>query len=99
MAKVGRYCKAYPVNRFREFNHWNENLQNLRKEKKTVDGKEVEVTRELIDNDFFYLQDNYTVTDGIFLDQNVIFDSVTPEWQDFCISVLDFNVPVYETTA
>jgi hypothetical protein len=26
-----------------------------------------------------YLQENYVVTDGIFKDENVLFDDVTPE--------------------
>jgi hypothetical protein len=96
MAKMGRYCKAYPVERFREFSGWTENLQNLRKEEGQVDGKGVEIPRTLGENDYFYLQENYTVTDGIFLDENVIFDNVTPEWIAFCKDTLKFEVPVYE---
>ncbi|HVG20213.1 MAG TPA: hypothetical protein VNI02_14280 [Blastocatellia bacterium] len=96
MAKMGKYCKAYPVERFREFGGWTENLQNLRKEKRQEDGKEVEAPRALGESDYFYLQENYTVTDGIFLDENVIFDNVTPEWIAFCKDTLKFEVPVYE---
>ena len=47
--------------------------------------------------DLLYLQENYMVTDGVFLDENIIFDDVTPEWKDFCTHVLKFEVPVYET--
>jgi hypothetical protein len=36
------------------------------------------------------------VTDGIFLDENIIFDEVTPEWMDFCTNTLKFDIPVYE---
>lgn len=96
MPKIGNYCKAYPVERFREFSEWTENLQNLRKEKQLVDGKEVPVTRQLEEEDFFYLQEDFTVTDGIFLEENVIFDKVTPEWIDFCKNTLEFEVPVFE---
>lgn len=93
MATMAKYCKAYPVDRFREFSGWTENLQNLRKEVRTVDGKEVESTRPLAEDDFFYLQENYVVTDGIFVDENIIFDNVTPEWVDFCKNTLKFEVP------
>jgi hypothetical protein len=96
MGKMGNYCKAYPVERFREFSGWSENVENWRKEKKEVDGKEVEVTREPRENDFYYLQENYVVTDGIFIDENIIFDSVTDEWKDFCVNTLKFEPPVYE---
>lgn len=93
MKKMGRYCKAYPVSSFREFNEWTENLQNLRNEKREAEGKEVEAARELKENDFFYLQENYVVTDGIFLDQNIIFDAVSPEWISFCKETLKFELP------
>lgn len=96
MGTTERYCKAYPVQRLREFSGWNEKTENLRKVKKQEDGKEVETTRELTDEDYLYLHQNYTVTDGIFSDENVIFDAVTPEWKEFCQSTLNFEIPVYE---
>ena len=97
MAKMGRYCKAFPINRLSEFSGWSGNLQNLRREKRQIDGAEVEAPRELSENDFFYLQEDFTVTDGIFLDQNIIFQDVTPEWIDFCKNTLKFEPPVYES--
>ena len=38
-----------------------------------------------------YLQDNYVVTDGIYPDRNVVFDALTPAWQQFCRDVLCFR--------
>lgn len=97
MAKMGSYCKAYPVERFREFSGWTENLQNLRKEKKQVEGKEVDVPRTLNEQDHFYLQEDFTVTDDIFLDESIVFNELTPEWEAFCKDSLQFEVPVYES--
>ena len=97
MATMGKYCKAYPITRFREYKGWTEKAENTRKEKKVVDGEEVEVERQLTDKDHLYLQESYVVTDGVFLDENIIFDDVTPEWKDFCAHALKFEVPVYET--
>lgn len=97
MAKMGSYCKAYPVEMFRAFSGWQENTQNLRTEKKEIDGKEVEERRELSENDHFYLQENLVVTDGIFIDENIIFDNITPEWEAYCKDELKFEVPDYET--
>jgi len=98
MAKKGRYCKAYPVTRFREYGNWTENTQNRRKEEREIDGKKVEVPREGSDSDFFYLQEDFVVTDDIFIDENIIFSNVTPEWIDFCKNTLNFEIPIYETT-
>ncbi len=47
MAEMGKYCKAYLAKQFREYPGWTEKKENVRKEKKEVDGKEVEVEREL----------------------------------------------------
>lgn len=97
--KMGRYCKAYPITRLREFPGWTENSENARKETKTVEESEVETPRQLAEGDFLYLQEDFTVTDGIFLEENVIFDNVSPEWIEFCKTTLKFEVPVYEDAA
>lgn len=95
MATRGKYGKAYPLNKFREFNQWGEITENIRKEKKEIDGKEVEAHRELTDDDFLYLQENYVVTDGIYKDENIIFDKITPEWKNFCDRTRGFEILVY----
>ena len=96
MTKMGKYCKAYPLQKLRQYSGWTENAQNARKEKLQVDGEEVDAVRELTDKDFLYLQEDYTVTDGIFIDENIIFDNVTPKWKEFCGRTLKFAIPVYE---
>ena len=96
MAEMGKYCKAYLAKQFRQYPGWSENAANVRKEKKEVDGKEVEVDRTLDDESILYLQENYVVTDGIFKDQNIIFDNVTDEWKQYCHGELGFEIPVYE---
>ena len=97
MATMGRYCKAYPIQRLRAFSEWSEKTENTRAEKHEADGKEVTAPRPLTDDDFLYLQENFVVTDGIFLDENIIFDHLTPEWIDYCKTDLKFEVPVCDT--
>jgi hypothetical protein len=94
--EMGSYCKAYLAQQFRQFPGWSENAANVRKETKEVGGKEVEVERQLDDDSILYLQENYIVTDGIFKDENIIFDNVTDEWKQFCHETLEFEIPVYE---
>lgn len=93
MRKMGAYCKAYTIQWFREFEGWDNDTPILRREKEKTNGKEEEVERELTDDDHLYLQENFTVTDGIFLDENVVFDKITPEWIDFCKNRLRFEIP------
>jgi hypothetical protein len=93
---MGNYCKAYHASDFRKFQGWNENLTNLRGEKKYVDGKEIyEPKTTLVDDDILYLQENYVVTHGIFKDEHIVFDQVTDEWKAFCHKDLKFEIPDY----
>ena len=96
MAVMGKYCNAYPIKKLRQFNQWTENLEHARIERKYVDVKDVDVRRALTDDDFLYLQENYVVTDGVFKDENIIFDDVTPEWKEFCQKTLEFEIPIYK---
>lgn len=92
MAVMGKYCKAYLAKQLREFPQWQENLQNLRQSAGEPDAAP---RSELKDDDILYLHENYVVTDGIYQDENVIFDDVTPSWQNFCRETLAFQIPEY----
>jgi hypothetical protein len=88
MTVLGKYCKAFPLGQLRQFSGWTEKTENTRRIKKEVDGEIVEEARELTDEDYVYVQRNFTVTDGIFEDENIIFSDVTPQWIEFCRTVL-----------
>ena len=93
MATIGKYCKSFPLDLFRRFPNWTENLENARTVRKEIDGDTVEIARKLTGSDYVYLQQNFTVTDSIFLDENIIFSDVTPEWIDFCVNELGIRFP------
>jgi hypothetical protein len=93
---MGKYCKAYHLRDMRKYRYWKENAQNTRKEKKEVDGNEVEEVRALTDDSIVYLQENYVVTDDIYKEQNILFDDTTPKWKEFCEDKLGFRVPDYD---
>lgn len=91
MSRMGKYCKAYMLPSLRQFSGWTESSDSARRENDSP--------RQLTDADFLYLQENFVVTDGIFIDENVIFDNVTPEWIAFCKDVLKFEVPNYASAS
>ena len=91
MATIGKYCKSFKLSRLRQFPCWNERAENARRIRIEVAGETVEVARELTDDDYVYLHGDFTVTDGIFIDENIIFTDVTPEWIEFCREVLGNN--------
>jgi hypothetical protein len=93
MAKMGRYCKAYPAERLREFGGWSDGAQRLGFNNGMQASGEDNPAE--IESDFLYLQENYVVTAGIVIDEQVIFDNVTPEWVEFCKNRLHFEAPNY----
>lgn len=88
MAIIGKYCKSYKLSELRQFPGWTEKAEQARVIRKEVDGEIVEMPRALTDDDYVYLHGDFTVTDGIFIDENIIFNDVTPEWIEFCNAVL-----------
>jgi hypothetical protein len=78
MSTMGKYCKAYLAQEFRQYPQWSKS--------------------EIADDEILYLQENYVVTSNIFKDEQILFDQVTSEWQDFCHQVLKFEIPDYVST-
>ncbi len=94
MATMGRYCKAYAVEQLKQFAGWRPRLDALAPLENEEDGTEQPRTA-LADDDYLFLQESFVVTDGIFLDEHVVFDEVTPEWKEFCSTTLAFEIPDY----
>jgi hypothetical protein len=76
---VRKYCKAYKLHDLRQFSGWTE--------------KPVEDGQPLSDDDIGYLWDDFTVARSPIHPDSVLFDTVTPEWRDFCATVLGFAIP------
>jgi len=75
-----KYCKAYYLKDLRAFSAWTE--------KREAD------EAELTDEDVVYLWDDFTVVRSpVIPDKGLIFDTVTPEWQEFCATSLQFAIP------
>ncbi len=75
-----KYCKAYHLKDLRQFDGWTE--------------KREEGEAELTDDDIVYLWDDFTVVKSpVIPDKGLLFDSVTPAWQDFCTVTLQFAIP------
>ena len=96
MGKMGQYCKAYPLSAMRQFSGWRENAQAFRK---TEDGPGESDHGDGPQNDHIvYLQENYVVTDDIFIDEHVVFQDVTDAWKEFSQKTLNFELPAENLT-
>ena len=89
MGKMGQYCKAYPLSAVRQYASWQENASAFRKD----ESAESTDNERPSDDHIVYVQENYVVTDGIFIDEHVIFDDVTDAWKEFCNNTLHFELP------
>lgn len=89
MARMGKYCKAYPMERFREYSKWTENPAAPGANTTEQAGGE--------GNKYFFLHDTYIVTRGVYVDEMIVFDSVTEDWIAFCREKLQFEVPEFVT--
>lgn len=83
------YCKAYHLGELRTFNGWSEGGNNL---KENVDGSD-NAHKGYDDETIVYLHQDFSVTESMRQNENVIFDDVTPEWEGFCRNSLQFKVP------
>jgi hypothetical protein len=93
MSKMGRYCKAYPVAKLHEFGDWSKYYRKPEKDRQVTQDVKEGAASGIPEDDYLFLQENFTVTKGIFLDEDIVFDNVTSEWQDFCKNTLNFEVP------
>jgi len=90
-----KYCKAYYLRDSRKFSGWMESKINWKEDKSnTDDGDETETgDKEFADDDVVFIHQDFTVTQSMWHNENVIFNEVTPEWKKFCAEVLKFKVP------
>ncbi len=96
MIKVmGKYCKAYHLGDMRKYRRWKENSKYARLEQKEIDGEVVKEKRVLTDESIVYLQENYNVTDDIYIEDNILFDNVTTKWKEYCQKKLNFHIPEF----
>lgn len=75
-----KYCKAYHLKDLQQFPGWQ--LKS--------DADEPELTEDAI----VYLWDDFTVVRSpVIPDKGLLFDAITPEWQEFCKTTLKFEIP------
>jgi hypothetical protein len=94
MARTGSYCRAYHARDFAAFPGWRPDPSALRPAAEGADGGPARPSREALRNgDILYLQEDFSVTDGIFLDEHVVFADAGAEWRAFCTGALGFAPP------
>src|SRR5262249_5754089 len=82
---MGQYCKAYYLRDLRKFSGWKERSIKYR------DGS------DLTDESIVYIHDNFVVRINVDekKQEEVVFDVVSSEWQQYCSEHLKFEIPEY----
>ena len=80
-----KYCRAYYLRDVRRFPSWSE--------KKDAGAGEASKDRERADDDIVFVHQDYTVTQSMYHNENVLYDRVTDEWVHFLERTLAFKVP------
>ncbi len=84
--QMSNYCKAYLARELRQFQGWSEQVPPL-----SIPADKNTPMEE--GTEYFFLHDNFVVTAGVYRGENVVFDQVTPDWKEFCKTVLSFDSP------
>lgn len=89
------YCKAYYLRDLRKFNGWSESRINWKEDSATQgdDGDEKDKDAPFTDDKIVYVHQDFTVTESMWHNENVIYNDVTPEWVEFCEKELKFAIP------
>ena len=87
-----KYCKAYHLGELRKFPGWSESKINW-KQRDHASAGQSQATEELKDSKVVFIHQDFTVTDSMWHNENVIFDKTGSEWHEFCRDTLNFKVP------
>lgn len=89
-----KYCKAYHLRDLRAYPEWFESRVNWREKKDNNGARDAErETQEFADDSIVFVHQDYSVTESMWHNENVIFNRVTPAWVAFCAEELGFKVP------
>lgn len=87
------YCKAYYLKDLRAFPGWKEQRINW-EDGRYDDPEEGQPAKtQFADDDVVFLHHDHTVTELVWINENVLFNDVTDAWKTFCREQLDFRVP------
>jgi hypothetical protein len=85
-----KYCKAYHLGDLRAYPSWSESKINWKERQ----GEGEENNNELFaDDKVVFIHQDFTVTESMYHNENIIFNSVEPAWREFCSNSLKFKVP------
>lgn len=84
-----QYCKAYPLGDLRNYSGWVEGRVNWKEKDASNNGNAEE---RFPDDKIVFIHQDFTVTESMWHNENVIFNNVDSDWKEFCADSLKFKV-------
>lgn len=88
-----KYCKPYQLHDLRKYPGWSESRINWKTDKNDNSAADGDINEPFTDDRVVFIHQDFTVTESIWHDENVIFNNVDAAWKEFCSNVLNFKVP------
>ncbi|HKP85134.1 MAG TPA: ankyrin repeat domain-containing protein [Blastocatellia bacterium] len=93
LRKPRKYCKAYHLEEMRKFPAWTEGRINWKQKPDVAAEGNGQPAEQFDDDKVVFIHQDFTVTESVWHDENIIFNNVDSAWQEFCANELDFKVP------
>ena len=87
-----KYCKAHYLKTLRQFPGWSESKINWKESAAGKNGDD-KPGDDLSEDSIVFIHQDLTVTRSMWHSEDVIFNRVDSEWEEFCARVLNFKVP------
>ena len=84
------YCKAYRLGDLRANPAWAESHISWKKSMEQDDGS---CNKPLIDEQVVFIHQDFTVTESMYQNENIIFNQADAAWREFCANSLQFKAP------
>jgi hypothetical protein len=84
------YCKAYYLRDLRQYPALTESRINWKDDQ---EGGDSGGDGPFPEDKLVFIHQDFTVTESMWHDENVIFNTVDEGWQEFCLNTLKFKVP------
>jgi hypothetical protein len=84
------YCKAYHLEELRKYPAWSENRINW---KETPGDGNGDIGHGFTDDKIVFIHQDFTVTESMWHNENIIFNRGDSDWEKFCVNTLGFMVP------
>lgn len=87
-----QYCKAYQLHDLRRYPMWSESRINWEKKIGDANGNG-DSNDSFPDEKIVFVHQDFSVTESMWHNENVLFNDVDSAWEAFCAESLNFKVP------